>query len=387
MKRTNLFLIIVLWAVMAGLAGCTQSGNQNDDLITVDVTKSYPQKELILQDFMDVEYIPLETTDEFITTGWVRVVGKDHIVVINDQREGNIFIFDRKGKGLRKFNHKGGGGVEYVSYTGLFLDENNDELFVFDTNKILVYDLYGIFKRSFKLDIGVRYGDIYNFDNENFICRDMTISQETADQPQYYIISKQDGSIVREIKIPIKQFKRPNVRPTGISRGASNFHSVIPSYDNWILFVPSSDSLFLYRPDHQITPFIARTPSVHSMDPEVFLFPIILSAQSYLMQIVKNDEERANTRIEFPRKDLMYVKQEKAIYETTVYNGDFSNKRAIDISMKSIITNEIGFMQNLNAFELVEAYKEGQLKGKLKEIAEKLDEEDNPVIMIAKYKK
>ena len=387
MKKANTILVIILWAVMTGLAGCTQSGNQNDDLITVDVTKSYPQKELILQDFMDVEYIPLETTDEFITTGWVRVVGKDHIVVINDDREGYIFIFDRTGKGLRKFNHRGGGGVEYVSYTGLFLDENNDELFVFDVNKVIVYDLYGIFKRSFKLDIGVRYGDIYNFDNENFICRDMTISQETADRPQYYIISKQDGSIVREIKIPIKQFKRPNVSSNSISRGGGQYHSIIPSNDNWILFVPSSDSLFLYRPDHQITPFIARTPSVHSMDPEVFLFPIILSAQSYLMQIVKNDDERANARIEFPRKDLMYVKQEKAIYETTVYNGDFSNKRAIDISMKSIITNEIGFMQNLNAYELVEAYKEGQLKGKLKEIAEKLDEEDNPVIMIAKYKK
>ena len=34
--------------------------------ITVDITANYPKKEMILQDFMDVEYIPLETTDEFI---------------------------------------------------------------------------------------------------------------------------------------------------------------------------------------------------------------------------------------------------------------------------------------------------------------------------------
>ena len=39
-----------------------------NELITVDVTKNYPEKELTLQDFMDMEYIPLgETNDEFVT--------------------------------------------------------------------------------------------------------------------------------------------------------------------------------------------------------------------------------------------------------------------------------------------------------------------------------
>jgi len=37
--------------------------------------------------------------------------------------------------------------------------------------------------------------------------------------------------------------------------------------------------------------------------------------------------------------------------------------------------------------QLVEAHKKGLLKGKLKEIAATLDEEDNPVIMLVKHKK
>ena len=44
-------------------SGCGGNKQSEDDLITVDVTAQYPKKELILQDFMDVEYIPLETTD------------------------------------------------------------------------------------------------------------------------------------------------------------------------------------------------------------------------------------------------------------------------------------------------------------------------------------
>lgn len=60
MKRLNTILPIILF-VIAGFGGCKQSGNPNDDFIRVDVTANYPKKELILQDFMDVEYIPLET--------------------------------------------------------------------------------------------------------------------------------------------------------------------------------------------------------------------------------------------------------------------------------------------------------------------------------------
>jgi len=37
-----------------------------DELVTINVNKDYPEKELILQDIMDVEYIALETTDEFM---------------------------------------------------------------------------------------------------------------------------------------------------------------------------------------------------------------------------------------------------------------------------------------------------------------------------------
>ncbi|GEM_PF-4940917 len=40
----------------------------------------------------------------------------------------------------------------------------------------------------------------------------------------------------------------------------------------------------------------------------------------------------------------------------------------------------------LEAEYLIDAYKKGELKNKLKEIASTLDEESNPVIMLVKYK-
>ncbi|MDR1357257.1 MAG: 6-bladed beta-propeller, partial [Tannerellaceae bacterium] len=59
-----------------------------------------------------------------------------------------------------------------------------------------------------------------------------------------------------------------------------------------------------------------------------------------------------------------------------------------EIPMFTIVNSkEVAFMKRLEAFELIEAYKEGRLKGRLAEIAAGLDEEDNAVIMLAKYRK
>ena len=105
MKRlisTSLYLIILLVCV-----GCQWSNESGNDLIIVDVTINYPKKELILQDFMDVEYIPLETNDKFVCGGLVMACGSKYLVVRNRNSDGNIYIFDRSGKGISKINCKG----------------------------------------------------------------------------------------------------------------------------------------------------------------------------------------------------------------------------------------------------------------------------------------
>jgi hypothetical protein len=82
----------------------------------------------------------------------------------------------------------------------------------------------------------------------------------------------------------------------------------------------------------------------------------------------------------------MYDRQEKAIFEYTVYNDDYADKTPV--SMKSTFVNKgIAVWQLLEAHKLVEAYENGKLKGRLKEIAAELKEEDNPVIMLIKHKK
>jgi hypothetical protein len=99
---------------------------------------------------MDVEYVVLETNDNFLHQGFVQDIGKKFILVRNRINDGDIFVYDRTGKAIRKINRKGQGDEEYVNILGVILDEDNNEIYVHThyERKIKVYDLYGKFKRS-----------------------------------------------------------------------------------------------------------------------------------------------------------------------------------------------------------------------------------------------
>ena len=92
------------------------------------------------------------------------------------------------------------------------------------------------------------------------------------------------------------------------------------------------------------------------------------------------------------RRDLVYDRISNEVFEVELYNDDFTEKIPVkimfDLFMLSFVNNEeIAFTRILSAYELVEAYNDGKLRGPLKDIASKIDEEDNPVILIAKYKR
>ena len=391
MKSINSILLIIPLLIL----GCVGRGGEqlSDDVITVDVTKSYPQKkEMILQDFMDVEYIALETNDEFVNQGRVLDIGKKIILVKNTINDGDIFIYDRHGKALRKINHNGPkSDEEYTNILNITLDEDNEEMFVSDiyNKKIYVYDLYGKFKRSFRHKEGggsLFYTEIFNYDRDNLLCCD-PYNEEIA----FVLVSKQDGSITKEIKIPFKEKKDLSQTrmqgEQGVVMSPGPYRPITPYNGNWILLEFSSDTVYTLLPDYSLQPFIVRTPPIQSMDPEVMLRLRLLSDRYYFMDAVVN-EYNFNTRRGFSTTFLMYDKQEKVFFGYTLYNGDYSIKKEIYMSSLRPVNHEIESWQKIEAYQLVESYKNGELKdGKLKEIASKLDEEDNPVIMLIKHKK
>ena len=107
-----------------------EKDKQSTNELIIDVTRNYPEKELTLQDFMDVEYIPLKQMMScYPRQSNGPLVQK--LCVTSAGPTTRLFVFDRKtSKALKKINRKGQGGEEYVEYYGVVLDEANKEIFV-----------------------------------------------------------------------------------------------------------------------------------------------------------------------------------------------------------------------------------------------------------------
>lgn len=407
MKHLDLISVIICSII---LLGCNENNPPTDSYFTVDVTKSYPEKKLVLQDLFDVEYLALETTDEFVTTASLQYIDEDIIIMTNggNSQTGNIYLVDRKsGKCLKTISHRGQSGEEYVFLASVNYDKENDELYIVDSmsQKVLVYDSRGNFKRTFKMPNDTHYFWINIFDRDHLICygepaADPTDSnfRESVNNSGFMLVSKQDGS-VKKIQVPYERFhstllvaENPN-SPTGKFYSGISNKPLIPYQESWILVEASSDTIYRYMRDHVKEPFIVRTPPIDSMDdPEIFLYPGIISDRYCFLQTVKLEYD-FDKHEGFETAELVYDRTENTIYSYVIYNDDFTDKREMNMVLRypnpPIIKNndEVAFMVRMATHELQEAYENGKLKGKLKEIAAGLNEDSNPVIMIAKYKK
>lgn len=288
---------------------------------------------------------------------------------------------------MKVINRLGPSEEEYAYVLDVTLDEDNGEIFVNDhwKKKIFVYDLSGNFKRNFNHKEGTSYAmGIYNFDQDHLICEDGELFSDKHNN-RFLVISKQDGSIIREIDIPYKEYITSAIFKGNMVMPIRNRTLVPHPGNSWMLMESSSDIIYKLSSDYSTTPLVERTPSIQSMSPGVFLYPAVFTDRYCFMQTVKAEwdwvRNSGHTRV-----NLVYDKEEKAIFECVVYNADFTNEQPVIMTSEVTVgNNEIAFVQILESHKLREAYEEGKLKGKLKEIAATLDEESNPVIMLGKY--
>ena len=398
MKNQMNWILILVALFLFGCGNGKQK--ESDGLIRVDVSRSYPKKELILQDLFDIEYVPLETTDEMLTEGHIQYISDNYMIFKNLGRmAGEIFIFDRQGKAVRKINRLGQSGEEYLNILGIDYDEQADELFVNShySDKVFVYDSEGNYKRSFDYLDGILYNPIKILDTERLIAYDdySEYDKVPVKRDCYLILSREDGRLLEKIHIPYEEKKDMDIVQKNLNGKQTRSWRIrntlmLPLQDDWLLNEPSADTIYTYSFAQGLKPLIVRTPPVNEMDPEVFLFPTIFTDRYVFMQVVERSFNFGVDK-DVPRTNLIYDKTEQTAYEGEVINRDFEGTPVNLWFAHRVIMEfndgEIAFATRLEAPDLVEALNDGKLRGLLKEIASRLDEEDNPVILIAKYKK
>ena len=377
--------IIACSTLLASLMSCGNK-EQAAPWTNIDLSGSIPKEERILQDLFEVKYVALETTDSFLTRGFIEAVSP-HLLITYDYGEGCLSLFDRAtGKGIRQIKRQGQGPEEYVSPSHVVIDEKREELFVSDYSlrKILVYDLKGNFKRSFKTIDENYYTELLDYDDGHLLAYKKPAGPHD-ESSCHLLISKQDGSLTKEIRFPIDQVETP-IFTHGKLTSTPFFYLTAPYGERWALTVTSSDTIYSFDADGNASPLIVRSPSIHGMDPQVFLYPTILTDRYYFLRAQKKEFD-LETMKGFPTQMLLYDTQEKKLVEYTLINADMEDGPSINFySIRPLGCDALGAL-TLQAPDLVEAREAGKLKGKLQNITERLDEESNPVIVLLEEKR
>jgi hypothetical protein len=381
------------------LCGCAGNSIQNQENIPViDLSRDYPEKKISFQELGgEIEYIPLETTDDALIDKRAKIVSiSDKYIIITNDIRGDVFTFGRDGKIISYFNHKGQSGEEYIQLRQLIFDEKNQEFYVLTLNNIIVYSEKGQYKRTLTFPEKTNLTRIYNFNDETLFGYDEygILGNEYNTNP-YLLISKKEGSIVSTLERSLpkryadrllfdaKNEKGENQKKILTISGYVNNWS---NANNFVISDLSSDTIFQLTRNKKLIPLVTRKPSVHEIDIRTFLTSEFKTDKFMLFNYVKINFEKLlkNMRANegYSISTLLYDFANNQIYDVQLYNADCEKYCCYQFADTNIAENSGAVLMNI--YNIIS--QKDEVSGKLKQIAKILNEEDNPVLMIVKFK-
>ena len=392
MKNFYLFFFTLLFI------GCsTQPKAPTDSTLPIlDLSKDYPEKKVDIHELGEVEYIPLETTDESIMrVGLYHYISNDYIIV---QDLGVMQIFDRKGKHITRFDHTGPGPKEYHYIHGCKADFRAKELYIYDPKKIQVYSFSGEWIRTVgNIPEGIRPEFTFDYNEKYLITHNVfhdywNFEKLPVDLKPYYLIDKQTGEFIplpltvknrisrivhKEIKDISENVAQPIVEKILINPMLANGSDIL-------IADFGLDTLYSYKND-RLTPIAVQYPSAHSTNPPVVIAPFFYTDQFLIFKPVemKYDSKYALQPLD-DAPLMMWNRKTNEIYRIQLYDSNRPNRKLKNTMEGMQLENPNQIFIAHYADKLCTDKEEGKLKGKLKEVASKLTEEDCHVVAICK---
>ena len=385
MKKTMLMAMVLL-ACLGALA----QNKTGKNVPEVDVTQAKRFAPLKVSEKATVEFIPLETNADFLldrVAGALINVTENYIVTVNIT-EGKLFVFSRQGKALHTFCRKGQGPEEFVYPIAVRVDEKSKEIFVLDYQKVQVYSLTGKYKRSLNIPENVKIGSMFNYDDKHLICYDnhnLDRQGEKVTEQPFFLFSKKDGKITR---IPLTIQNRIG-QSMYIERDGkkmvvtmNNIAPMVKNGDEVVLSDMGSDVVYLYKKG-KVTPLLKRNPGTMDFNPRSAMGVVMKLGDIVWLREVKKE-------VKGPRPDINMLTYDVSTGEvnnlvlwddvnfTNPYSVQSRNERQ-ELPYNCTAANfQPDYLKKLN--------EQGRLTGRLKELAEEMLEDDNPLLILYKLK-
>ena len=385
------YLLVAL--CMMGFSACStqQKGNEGP-LPVADFTKEYPAKDWLVSEHADVEYVRLETTDEVLLDNIASIYLSvtDRYIVTNNMREGRIFVFNRQGKHLHNFMRKGQSGEEFVFAKVVRVDDKAEEIFVLDTrNKVLVYTLDGKFKRVLDIPKDMLADDLWNYDDEWLLSYDM-YNLDRGDLPcseqPFFLLSQKDGSVKR-IDVNAKDRIGPRIYfQQGDQKGVMSvsFNYIYKNGDEFVLGELGNDTVFMLK-QGEVSPLLVRTPGSKDKDVRSMMcVPLKLGDYIGVSEAPKK-LDLENTKF-MTNNVFLNLKTGESCALSLKDDVNFTEPTGIRHFSERVEAPKNHILWMPDTDKLFQWKEEGKLKGKLAEMLDDMVEDDNPILIIYKFR-
>lgn len=347
-----------------------------DELVSFNDNEDYPTLDLKLSDVATVECIPLGgVSDSVFVRGFTNkarelVITTDHLYMLDGETA--IVTFDRNGKYLNRVSRSGRGPEEYGFIASFGVNEAAHELIVFDgtSKQIVVYDLQGKFKRKFP--VGLFYHTISMLDDTTLICYNKY--QHRATDPLVSLFSLSDGAKISDITL---KYEREYVHDPD---GVLEYSTISNAVDGVNLINLRSDTIFFMDKNRDIhARFVDETPYG---DDNQMIYPTIETEKYVFFHKLYSPIWTPDAKPKF----YAYDKEQKQFFRIAespewryaMVNG-FINPTCRTLTQSPNIAAQL-----ISPVRLMDDM--DKLPAELKAVAGKVDENDNPVLVLVTFK-
>ena len=346
-----------------------------------------------MDELASIEYIPLETTDDALIRQVTEIAMSGDEMLVCDKPTGNVLFYTPQGKLKKVFNKQGGGPHEYQKLTEFSADFAHKEFYVWDYQlryAIQVYSMEGDYLRTLPVKAKVWAGMLFDCDEKHLLAYDdyglSDLSATQFNEYPYILIDKQTGQLS---PLPLRlQHRLGKSFSIGGYFMSLNLEPMLKNSGNGVVISDfAKDSVFVLRGESLVP--IATRSHIGKDDSGMDLSAVCVLTDRYMLlddvrlnipRGQKGDVEIAGS------KSLLCDRKSGEVSEVVFRLKDLDANFFDVVSHNS--RNDLPdnlYMYTLRVETLLDLLEANKLSGRLKEVAQRLNPDDNPVLVAVKF--
>ncbi len=348
----------------------------NDIPYNIDIKKNFKNIETVNLSRIgkELSYLPLETSPQCLIQEIDKILFSKSFIFVNDTRN-RLLQFDKNGKFLRQIGSLGRGPEEYLFVYDFCLNEETNEIYIFFSDKMLVFSFEGKFKKTNKLSFRIADAIILDKNSLMFHLPNVPVTLGPKFFNTYsWIITDMQGN-------PKQKYKNHLMRVGNV--GVSKMPIYI--FDGYARFMEYGVDTLYYFKDTLKKPYALFSYGDLKMDPDPLISPSTTEKNEelndkILIWTIKENEEFLFIKFSTGKwnKQVYAIYSKKTGKTTFLKDGVFKNDLGGGGGFwpKQIIDDKV-LVDYVDAFTLLKNEVPIALKNKI-------TDSSNPVLMILK---